>query len=215
MMMSILPLTPDEVLSTTRAVRRRLDLSRPVEQEVLDECLALAQQAPRASNVERRAFVVVTDSDRRRALAELWRRGMDRYLRRVPAVSGESEPRTSRELMTAGVRYLGEHLHDVPVHVVPCVLDRLDGKSALAQSGDWGSIAPATWSFMLAARARGLGTCWTTFHLMYEQEAAEILGIPYERVTQIALIPVAYTIGIEFKSAAREPLDTFVHRDHW
>jgi nitroreductase len=186
-----------------------------VEREVLEECLKLAQQAPRASNVERRAFVVVTDAEKRRALAELWRRGMERYLRRVPDVPAQSEPRTSRELMTSGVRYLGEHLHEVPVHVVPCVLDRLDGKAALAQSGAWGSIAPATWSFMLAARARGLGTVWTTFHLMHEQEAAEILGIPYEHVTQTALVPVAYSLGIEFKRAAREPLENFVHWNGW
>jgi nitroreductase len=215
MTMSVLPLTPDEVLSTTRSVRRRLDLSRPVEREVLEECLKLAQQAPRASNVERRAFVVVTDAEKRRALADLWRRGMERYLRRVPEGPADSEPRTSQELISAGVRHLGEHLHEVPVHVVPCVMDRLDGKSVLAQSGAWGSIAPATWSFMLAARARGLGTVWTTFHLMYEREAAEILNIPYEQVTQTALVPVAYSLGIEFKPAAREPLETFVHWNGW
>lgn len=214
--MTLLPLNSDEVLATTRAVRRRLDLSRPVEREVLEECLALAQQAPRASNVERRGFVVVTDVAKRNALADLWRRGMERYLGHVAPNSTEgTDLDSSRGRMVAGVRYLGEHLGEVPVHVIPCVEGRLDGKTALMQSGLWGSIGPATWSFMLAARARGLGTCWTTFHLMYEQEAAEILGIPYDKVTQIALTPVAYTLGTEFRPAPREPLSAITHWDGW
>src|SRR5436305_13978395 len=112
--MTILSLTPDEVLSTTRAVRRRLDLTRDVEQAVLKECLSLAQQAPRASNLERRAFVVVRDADKRAALADLWRQGMEAYLRRLP----QPEPGSGRERMMAGVRYLGEHLQDVPVHLI-------------------------------------------------------------------------------------------------
>lgn len=212
--MTTLPLTPDEVLATTRAVRRRLDLTRPVDREVLDECLALAQQAPRASNIESRAFVLVTDAEKRAALANLWRRGMERYLRRMPSV-GPDEPRTSQERIFAGVQYLGDHLAEVPVHLIPCVHGRLDWKSALAQSGAWGSIAPATWSFMLAARARGLGTCWTTFHLMYEEEAAGILGIPYAEWTQIALVPVAHTLGTDFKPGPREPLSAIAHWDGW
>jgi|SRR5947209_10971227 len=209
--MTTLSLTPDELLSTTRAVRRRLDFTRNVDQEVLEECLTLAQQAPRASNLERRAFVVVRDSGKRAALADLWRQGMEAYLRRIPP----AEPGSGAARMRAGVEYLGDHLRDVPVHLIPCVLDRLDGKPARAQAGVWGSIAPATWSFMLAARARGLGTCWTTFHLGREEEAAEILGLPYKDVTQIALIPVAYTIGTEFKPAPRESLDAIAHWDSW
>ena len=213
---STLPLSVDEVLATTRAVRRRLDLTRPVDRTLIEECLALAQQAPRASNVERRAFVVVTDADRRARLAELWRRGMERYLGRMaPDATAPSNPRTSVERMRAGVLYLGDHLAEVPVHLIPCVQGRLDGLPALHQSGLWGTIAPATWSFMLAARARGLGTCWTTFHLMYEEEAAAILNIPHDRWTQTALIPVAHTLGTNFKPAPREPLDTIVHWDHW
>jgi nitroreductase len=214
--MALLPLSPDQVLATTRAVRRRLDLTRPVERELLEECLVLAQQAPRASNIESRAFIVVTDAEKRAALADLWRDSMRRYMRRVaPSASSTDEPHTSRERIFAGVLHLGEHLHEVPVHVVPCVAGRLEGRSALAQSSAWGTIAPATWSFMLAARARGLGTCWTTFHLSREEEAAEILGIPYADWTQIALIPVAHTIGTEFKAGPREPLSDIVHWDTW
>jgi nitroreductase len=209
-------LTVDQVLATTRAVRRRLDLKRPVEREVLEKCLALAQQAPRASNLERRAFVVVTEESKKAALADLWRASMERYLARVtPGVVVPEEPRTSQERMLAGVRYLGEHLHQVSVHVIPCVSGRLDGLPAAAQASLWGTIVPATWSFMLAARARGLGTCWTTFHLAHEAEAARILGIPYAEMTQIALIPVAYTLGADFKPAPREPLSAIVHWENW
>jgi len=212
--MSETQLTVDDVLSTTRAVRRRLDLSRPVGSELIEECLRLAQQAPRASNIERRAFVVVTDPEQRAKLAELWLRGMERYLKTV-AAAASATPSASMRRMREGVEYLGAHLQDVPVHVIPCVLDRVEKRSSASQAGLWGTIIPATWSFMLAARARGLGTCWTTFHLAYEDEAAHILGIPYDRVTQVALIPVAHTIGTVFKPGAREPLDTIVHWDKW
>jgi nitroreductase len=202
----------DEALTTTRAVRRRLDLSRPVARELVEDCLRLAQQAPRASNVERRAFVVVTDAEKRLALAKLWRQGMERYLRAVGAAASSS-PSLAR--MREGVEHLGERLQDVPVHVIPCLLDRVDKRPFASQAGLWGTILPATWSFMLAARARGLGTCWTTFHLAYEREAAETLAIPYHQVTQVALIPVAHTIGDKFSPAAREPLDRIVHWDGW
>ncbi len=111
--------------------------------------------------------------------------------------------------------YLVEHIHEAPVLVVPCVYGRVEGLAAAEQASIWGSIIPATWSFMLAARARALGTCWTTIHLFYEQEAAEVLGIPYEKVTQVALIPVAYTLGTDFKPAPRVPLESIVHWDRW
>lgn len=214
--MEILPLTPDQVLSTTRSVRRRLDLTRPVEHEVLEACLTLAQQAPRASNIESRRFVVVSDSEKKRALADLWRRGMEGYLNRGGTRSGgDTGDNSGSSRLLTSVEYLGAHLHEVPVHLIPCVIGRLDGKPATAQAGLWGTIAPATWSFMLAARTRGLGTCWTTFHLPYEEEAAEILGIPYRDVTQTALIPVAYTEGTDFKPAPRESLDTMVGWNRW
>jgi nitroreductase len=213
--MTELHLTPDQLLSTTRAVRRRFDLERPVEREVIEECLRLAQQAPRASNIERRAFVVVTEAEKRAGLAELWRRGMERYLERLGAAARSDNLQTSAGRMRAGVRFLGEHLQQVPVHVIPCVTGRLDGLPVTAQAALWGTIAPATWSFMLAARERGLGTIWTTFHLGYEQEAAEILGIPYGEITQTALVPVGYTKGTDFKPGPREPLETFAHWNGW
>ncbi len=211
----ILDLSIDELLSTTRCVRKRLDLARPVEREVVEECLRLAQQAPTAGYAEDWHFVVVTDADRRAQLAELWRAGGRRYLGSDdPAALIEAMPLERRRLVESVV-HLYEHLHEVPVHVIPCIEGRTDGKSLLSQAGRWTTIAPATWSFMLAARSRGLGTCMTSFHLFHEREAAEVLGIPYDDVMQTALLPVAYTLGTDFKPARRKPLDTMVHWDAW
>ena len=204
-----LDLTPDELLSTTRAVRKRLDLERPVEREVVEECLALAQQAPTASYSQNWHFVVVTDAERRAALGELWRRVAYPYLER----GGERSGQLAR--IGDAVVHLAEHIHEVPVHVIPCVLGRYEGKSNPLVASMFGSIVPAAWSFMLAARSRGLGSVWTTFHLMYEREAAEILGIPYDDVTQVALIPVAYTKGTDFRPGRRKPLESMVHWDRW
>ena len=217
--MPTLPLRPDELLSTTRAVRRRLDLARAVEREVLEECLALAQQAPTGSNQQHWGFVVVTDARTRAALTELYRRGADAY--RSNPNSPRNRPiddpglRSAYERVRASADYLANHLQDVPVHVVPCIRGRPEQLPFHAQAGLWGSILPAVWSFMLAARARGLGTCWTTFHLFAEREAADLLGIPYDQVAQVALVPVAYTRGTEFKPAARLPLGSMVHWERW
>ena len=208
----MLELTPDELLATTRSVRKRLDLARPVEREVLEECLRLAQQAPTASYAQNWHFVVVTDAEERAALGELWRGVAGPYLERR-AGAAAADPTVAR--ISDAVRHLAEHIHEVPVHVIPCVEGRTDGAPAGVQASRWASIIPAAWSFMLAARARGLGTVWTTFHLRREREAAAILGIPYERVMQAALVPVAYTVGTGFKPAARKPLDTLVHWDRW
>jgi nitroreductase len=205
-----LDLTPDELLSTTRAVRKRLDLTKPVEREVLEECLQLAQQAPTASYSQNWHFVIVTDAEKRAAIGELWRQVAHPYLQRG---GGPREGQMTR--IGDAVVHLAEHIHEVPVHVIPCVQGRYEGKSNALVSSMFGSIIPAAWSFMLAARSRGLGTVWTTFHLMHEQEVAEILGIPYNEVTQVALIPVAYTLGTDFKPGKRKSLDSMVHWDRW
>lgn len=208
----LLELTPDELLTTTRAVRKRLDLERPVEREVIEECLALAQQAPTGSYAQDWHFIVVTDPELRAGLAELWRQGGEKYLSRIE--KPEEIPGMMGRVL-GGVFHLRDHLHEVPVHVIPCIQGRTDGKGAFAQASRWGSIMPAAWSFMLAARSRGLGSVWTSFHLAYEQEAADLLGIPYDEVMQAALIPVAYTIGTDFKPATRAPLESMVHWDRW
>jgi len=206
----MLNLTPDELLATTRSVRKRLDLERPVEREVLEECLRLAQQAPTSSYAQNWHFVLVTDAGKRAALGELWRGVAGPYLKRRAAADDQRGARIGD-----AVRHLAAHIHEVPVHVIPCVEGRTEGAPVVVQASRWASIIPAAWSFMLAARARGLGTVWTTFHLRHEREAAEILGIPFDTVMQAALIPVAYTIGTDFRPAARRPLDTLAHWDQW
>lgn len=217
--MPLLPLTPDELLSTTRAVRKRLDLNRPVEREVIEECLWLAQQAPTSSNSQNWHFIIVTDPAKRAALAELYSKGWAHYRSRSTNVgqtpSVEPNKAATQQRVVSSADYLADHLHEVPVHVIPCVTGRTDGLPGNQQAGRWGSIIQAAWSFMLAARARGLGTVWTTVHLPFEREAAEILGIPYDEIIQAALIPLAYTQGTDFKPAPRAPLDSIVHWERW
>ncbi|GHO57913.1 nitroreductase family protein [Ktedonobacter robiniae] len=217
--MPLLHLTSDELLTTTRTVRKRLDLSRPVEPEVLKECLEIALQAPSGSNRQDWHFLVIRDESRRRALAELYWRSYQQYLASPGAVNKlfADDPQrylTQQRIMNS-TAYLVEHIHNVPVHLIPCVNGRMEGLSSGDQASRWASILPATWSFMLAARARGLGAAWTTFHLDYEEEAAEILGIPYHQVTQAALLPVAYTLGTNFKPAPRASVENVIHWDQW
>jgi nitroreductase len=217
--MPLLPFTPDQLLTTTRAVRKRLDLDRPVEPSVIEECLQIAIQAPTGSNLQRWHFVVVTDQVKRLAIAELYRTSWAMYLSSPTAAPNLRYDDAVRDAVQRRVgdsaQYLADHLERVPVFLIPCFTGRVDGQPSSAQAGKWGSILPAVWSFMLAARARGLGTAWTTLHLRHEREAAAILGIPYEQFTQAALIPVAYALGTEFKPAHREPLASIVHWDKW
>jgi nitroreductase len=215
----ILNLGADELLTTTRAVRRRLDLERPVEREVIEECIRVAQQAPSASNSQTAHFVVVADPGKKAALAELWRKGRSVYANLPIAWQNYryEDPGHAAALPAMGrsVNHLAANLERAPVMVVPCVTFRTDGTDVMFQALVWGAVLPSVWSFCLAARERGLGTCWTTIHLAYEREAAEILGIPYDEVMQVALLPVAYTQGTDFKPARRLPVDRIVHWDTW
>jgi nitroreductase len=200
----------DELLTTTRAVRKRLDLSRPVSREVIMECLQIAMQAPTSSNAQDWRWLVITDAAKRAAIAEIYRSIGERYLPGLAA--SESDPQTRRVLGSA--ISLTETLADVPVHVIPCLQRRFDGNDLVVASSAWASIIPAGWSFLLALRSRGLGSVWTTMHLAKEREVAELLGIP-ETVTQAALFPVAYTIGTDFRPAARPPAETVTFWDGW
>ncbi|GHO93694.1 putative oxidoreductase [Reticulibacter mediterranei] len=216
--MLMLDLSIDELLTTTRSVRKRLDLARPVEAAVIQQCLSLALQAPTAGAQEHWHFVVVTDPALRSALAALYRKVAAPMLQQsaqwIASATDEKEA-ASRTRMADTSQYLMEHLHEVPVHVIPCIQGRTENRSLVEQASFWGSILPATWSFMLAARSRGLGTVLTNFHLFYEKEAANILDIPHEQITQTGLIPVAYTLGTTFKPAARKPLDQVLHWNRW
>ena len=200
----------DELLTTTRAVRRRLDLDRPVPRDLVLECVGVAQQAPTGGNSQGWGFVIVTDEAKRAKLAELYRRTGDDYLRK--SADRAKTEQTSRVYNSAV--YLSEVLDRVPVHVIPVIHGRVDNQPNMMASGLYGSIIPAAWSFMLAARARGLGSAWTTLHLFHEQEAAELLGIPDDH-TQVALIPLAYYTGDTFSPADRPPPDTITHWDSW
>jgi nitroreductase len=204
----------DHLLSTTRAVRKRLDLDRPVPTEVVLECLRLAIQAPTGGNTQRWRWLVVDDPEKRQALADLYRRAWEPYVAAAGAMrEAAGLPATSR--VSDSAQYLADHLHEVPVHVIPCQLDRLAPDTHPAEvAGYFGSILPAVWSFQLALRSRGLGSSWTTLHLMYEREASELLGIP-ETVTQVALIPVAYTQGDDFKPANRRPVEQVAYANGW
>jgi nitroreductase len=197
----LLPLSIDEVLTTTRAVRRRLDLERPVDRSVVEECLQLAFQAPNGSNGQDWHWVLVDDPGLRQEMAELYRAGMADHAARDR--SGESTPRSDPR-MTASVLYLAEHLARVPVLVVPTIGRRYGTTTTFQQASRWGSILPAVWSFQLALRSRGLGSAWTTIHLYREAEMAELLGIPLDQHAQAGLFPVAYTKGTRFVPADRD-----------
>jgi nitroreductase len=206
--------TVDRLLSTTRAVRRRLDLERPVERSVLVDCLRLSQQAPTGSNAQGWRWLVVTDAAKRAALADLYRKAGEGYLAVARSQTQGDDPQTSRVYDSA--MWLLEHLAEVPVHVIPCLLGRLpDTVPEGMRAGFYGSIFPAVWSFQLALRSRGLGSVLTTLHLGAEREAAELLGVPFDQVTQVALLPVAYTKGTEFRPARRRPVEEICYWDAW
>ena len=198
----------DALLSTTRAVRKRLDLDREVPDDVLLECLQLAVQAPTGSNRQGWRWLVVRDAAKKQALADIYNRAGGEYLRSA-AEAAEKGTQTGRVMDSA--TFLAENLHRVPVMVIPMIIGRVEG-DANSAAGLMGSIIPAMWSFQLALRSRGLGSCYTTIHLRLEAEAAELLGIP-AHMTQAGLLPVAYTKGTDFKPAARGPVEEITYLD--
>ena len=204
----------DELLSTTRAVRRRLDLERTVEPEVILDCIRLSQQAPTGSNQQGWSWVVVTDPGKRKALAELYRESGSAYLPQAHAAAVDQGNEQTVRVYDSAL-FLNEVLADVPVHVIPCMQGRLpeNANNAMASSM-YGSIFPAVWSFQIALRSRGLGSTLTTLHLFKEAEAAKLLGIP-EDVSQVGLLPIAYTKGTEFKHAKRPGPETITHFERW
>ncbi|WHT16402.1 nitroreductase family protein [Crossiella sp. CA-258035] len=212
-------LTAHEVLTTTRTVRRRLDLERPVDLELVRQALTTAVQAPSGSNAQRWHFLVITDADQRAAVGEYYRRAAEAYFATPESAGNQPDPDPNRQRTQQRVRASSEHLAQnmgrVPVLVIPAIEtpDRTE-LPAGNQSGLWGSILPAAWSYMLAARSLGLATAWTTLHLRYEREVADLLGLP-PTVHQAALIPTAHYTGEGFKPAPRQPLEQVLHLNRW
>ena len=200
----------DHLLATTRAVRKRLDLERPVEPEIILDCLRLAVQAPTGSNSQGWHWIVVTDAEKRAQLKELYGAMARPYLE---SQADDAEDPQTRKVYQSAV-YLLNILDQVPVHVIPCIEGTVEANENFAGASFYGSILPAVWSFMLALRSRGLGSAWTTLHLAKEAETAELLGIP-DGITQVALIPVAYTTGGDFKPAVRPPVEGITYWDTW
>jgi nitroreductase len=198
----------DALLSTTRAVRKRLDFDRDVPDDVLLECLQLAVQAPTGSNQQGWRWLVVRDPEKKEALADIYRRVGGDYL--AAAAAAAEEGSQSRRVMDSA-NFLAQKLGEVPVMVIPMIVGRIDDGTSSA-AGLFGSIIPAMWSFQLALRSRGLGSCYTTLHLGAEAEAAELLGIP-DHLSQAGLLPVAYTKGTDFKAAKRPPVSEITYLD--
>jgi nitroreductase len=213
-------LSAEQVLSTTRTVRKRLDFSRAVPTELIEECLRVAQQAPIGSNALHPHFVIVTDPAKRAALGSLYKRAWEGYLPmpfsvpNIPIADPRHAAQQPRVVDSAA--YLAEHLAEVPALVIPCISPRPDGQPTWIAACIWGSVLPAAWSFMLAARARGLASAWTQIHPMFEEESAAILGISYPHVVQAAMLAVAFPRGgADFNAVYREPLAQYLHYDGW
>ena len=213
---SNLNLSTDELLTTTRSVRKRLDFDKPVSREVIMECLNLALQAPTGSNAQGWQWVFVTDSAKKKALADIYRANANPYLDLPAPERGDIRDEQIGAVMSSA-KFLNENFEKAPVLMVPCLEGRPDGAPAGMQASYWGSLLPAAWSFMLALRSRGLGSAWTTLHLLGdgEKQAAEVLGIPFDRYAQAGLFPIAYTKGTDFKPAKRLPAEQLTHWDTW
>ena len=199
--------TVDRLLSTTRAVRRRLDLARPVPIAVVRECLALSQQAPTGSNQQGWRWVIVTDPALRRRIGEIYARG-------IPAIVAHGKTAVRDEQTRRvydGALWLAEHVGEVPLLAIPCLSERVAPDAPLViEASSYGSIYQAVWSFQLALRSRGLGSTFTTVTLLFEEQVRKLLGIPADW-TQVAMLPVAYTKGGDFTPASRPPVETIVH----
>ncbi|UBV20160.1 nitroreductase family protein [Mycolicibacterium fortuitum] len=211
-----LNLSVDDLLTTTRSVRKRLDFEKPVPREVLMECLDLALQAPTGSNAQDWQWVFVEDPAKKKALADIYRSNANPYLDQPKPQRGDIRDEQIGAVMSSA-KYLAENFEKAPVLLIPCLKGRPDGAPAGMSASFWGSLLPAVWSFMLALRSRGLGSAWTTLHLLGEGEkqAAELLGIPFDGYSQAGLFPVAYTLGTDFKKAKRLPAEQFSHWNSW
>lgn len=201
----------DLLLTTTKQVRKRLDLDRPVPHEELLECIDIASHAPMGGNLERNRWMIIDDADTKAKISEYFGAVGRPYLAANTEV--RSDDRSSKVIDSA--MFLVEHLHEVPALVLSMRLDRVpEGSSTGAYAGYYGSVLPGVWSFQLAARSRGIGSAWTTFHLEHEAEVAELLGIP-PSVTQVCLLAVGYYTGDSFTPAPRRPASEVTYLNRW
>ena len=206
-----LGLSAEEVLMTTRSVRKRLDLEKPVSRDTILECIEMAHQAPTGSNAQGWSWMIVDDPEKKAAIADHYRAIYYPYREQNSRMGADAQSIR----ISDSANHLAEVLDQVPVHVIPLHAGRLEGAESFRQASAWGSILPAVWSFMLALRSKGLGSAWTTLHLPREKEVADLLGIDYDNWVQAGLFPVAYTVGTEFKAAKRRPVEEFVHWNEW
>lgn len=213
-----LNLSADEVLTSTRSVRKRLDFDKPVERAIVEEVLEIALQAPTGSNRQGWHWVIVEEQAKKEALADIYRANFEMYRSMPGAEYAAGDSRAERQdKVIDSATYLSDNFHRAPLLMIPCLWGRLDGVPLMQGASAWGSLLPAVWSVMLALRERGMGSAWTTIHLMNDgdRKAAELLGIPHDEVSQAGLFPIAYTIGTDFKPAKREPLAKVLHWDQW
>ena len=213
-----LNLSADEVLTTTRSVRKRLDFDKPVERAVVEECLEIAMQAPTGSNKQGWHWVVVEEQAKKDAIAAIYSANLELYRSMPPPEYKSGDTRGERQdKVVDSASFLAGNFQRAPLMLIPCIWGRLDGVSAVAGAGAWGSLLPAVWSFMLALRERAIGSAWTTIHMIGdgEKQVADIIGIPFDKVQQGGLFPIAYTVGTDFKPAKRQPLADILHWDTW
>ena len=216
---NLLDLTADELLTTTRSVRLRLDFDEPVPNELLVDCVRTALQAPSGSNSWAMQFVIVTEPDQRMALGDVYRSAFEQY-RRTPgyvrSIKKSTDAENASQFRTANsAEYLAANYHRAPAIVLACANGKAEGGTLVATTALMGSAMPGMWSFMLAARLRGLGTAWTTVALYEEQRLYDLLSIPHDAVTIAAMSPVAYTKGTHFRRALRPNPEDVIHWNKW
>lgn len=201
----------DRLLTTTKQVRQRMDLSRQVPRHLLLECIDIASRAPMGGNIERNRWLVIDDPDIKAAIAGYYAQVGRPYLEAM-APMAEDDERQQRVLESAG--FLVDHIAEVPAMVIPLRLDRPDTQTVAGAAAYWGSVVPGVWSFQMALRARGVGSAWTTFHLEHESEVAELLDLP-DTVTQVCLLTVGYYTGDTFHPAPRRPAAEITYFNSW
>ncbi len=204
----------DYILETTRSVRKRLDLTRPVDRATVERCLEIAIQAPSGSNRQGWKWLIVTDAEKKAKIAAYYKDSWYTYAGVATRSAPGEEPSAQMQRVVSSARYLADHMHEVPMMIFPVVQGRANDASPAANAGLYGSIIPAAWSLMLALRARGIGSAWTTLHLSYEKECNEVLGIP-DDFTTAALLPAAYFTGDTFQKAERVPAKELTYWETW